>query len=163
MFEKASSINSSETVRHDYTSSIKYLVNLLVLEDQKDDLIIKFDYLINYYKSGVHLTGLYKYNTNIFPEIIFIFNNSPKLTNLLNKNNFLIESLVYLFNYGLPNFQIREKSDNFDLDLKKILQDIYEVVFLLDYLYISKKLITKFIFLKEIEILKNSCSIYLRS
>jgi len=52
----------------------------------------------------------------------------------------LIESLVYLFNYGLPNFQIREKSDNFDLDLKKILQDIYEVVFLLDYLYISKKI-----------------------
>ena len=59
---------------------------------------------------------------------------------MLNKNNFLIESLVYLFNYGLPNFQIREKSDNFDLDLKKILQDIYEVVFLLDYLYISKKI-----------------------
>ena len=140
LFEKASSINSSETVRHDYTNSIKYLVNLLVHEDQKDELIIKFDYLINYYKSGVHLTGLYKYNSNIFPEIIFIFNNSPKLTNLLNKNNFLIESLVYLFNYGLPNFQIREKSDNFDLDLKKILQDIYEVVFLLDYLYISKKI-----------------------
>ena len=140
LFEKASSINSSETVRHDYTNSIKYLVNLLVQEDQKDELIIKFDYLINYYKSGVHLTGLYKYNSNIFPEIIFIFNNSPKLTNLLNKNNFLIESLVYLFNYGLPNFQIREKSDNFDLDLKKILQDIYEVVFLLDYLYISKKI-----------------------
>jgi len=62
------------------------------------------------------------------------------LNNLLNKNNFLIESLVYLFNYGLPNFQLREKSDNFDLDLKKILQDIYEVVFLLDYLYISKKI-----------------------
>jgi len=140
LFDKASSINSSETVRHDYTNSIKYLVNLLVYEDQKDELIIKFDYLINYYKSGVHLTGLYKYNSNIFPEIIFIFNNSPKLTNLLNKNNFLIESLVYLFNYGLPNFQIREKSDNFDLDLKKILQDIYEVVFLLDYLYISKKI-----------------------
>ena len=140
LFEKASSINSSETVRHDYTNSIKYLVNLLVHEDQKDELIIKFDYLINYYKSGVHLTGLYKYNSNIFPEIIFIFNNSPKLTSLLNKNNFLIESLVYLFNYGLPNFQIREKSDNFDLDLKKILQDIYEVVFLLDYLYISKKI-----------------------
>ena len=49
LFEKASSINSSETVRHDYTNSIKYLVNLLVLEDQKDELIIKFDYLINYY------------------------------------------------------------------------------------------------------------------
>ena len=140
LFEKASGINSSETVRHDYNNSIKYLVNLLVHEDQKDELIIKFDYLINYYKSGVHLTALYKYNSNIFPEIIFIFNHSPKLTNLLNKNNFLIESLVYLFNYGLPKFQIREKSDNFDLDLKKILQDIYEVVFLLDYLYISKKI-----------------------
>jgi glutamate-ammonia-ligase adenylyltransferase len=139
LFEKASNINSSETIRHDYTNSIKYLINLLVHEDQRDELIIKFDYLINYYKSGVHLTGLYKYNSNIFPEIIFIFNNSPKLTNLLNKNNFLIESLVYLFNYGLPSFQIREKSDNFDLDLKKILQDIYEVIFLLDYLYISKK------------------------
>ncbi|MDB0031948.1 nucleotidyltransferase domain-containing protein [Alphaproteobacteria bacterium] len=140
LFEKASNINSSETIRHDYTNSIKYLINLLVHEDQRDELIIKFDYLINYYKSGVHLTGLYKYNSNIFPEIIFIFNNSPKLTNLLNKNNFLIESLVYLFNYGLPSFQIREKSDNFDLDLKKILQDIYEVIFLLDYLYISKKI-----------------------
>ena len=140
LFEKASGINSSETVRHDYNNSIKYLVNLLVHEDQKDELIIKFDYLINYFKSGVHLTALYKYNSNIFPEIIFIFNHSPKLTNLLNKNNFLIESLVYLFNYGLPKFQIREKSDNFDLDLKKILQDIYEIVFLLDYLYISKKI-----------------------
>ena len=36
LFEKASGINSSETVRHDYNNSIKYLVNLLVHEYQKD-------------------------------------------------------------------------------------------------------------------------------
>ena len=114
----------------------------------KDELLIKFDYLINYYKSGVHLTSLYKYNQHLFKEIIFIFDQSPKLTNLLQKNNFLIESLVYFFNYGLPNFCLREPTENFDLDLKKIIQDIYESIFLLDYLYLSKRISIK-IYLKR--------------
>ena len=108
--------------------------------NKRDDLILKFDYLINYYKSGVHLTALYKYNSKLFPELIFIFENSPKLTNLINKNNFLIESLVYFFNYGIPKFKLKEYSDNFDLDLKKSIQDIYEILFLLDYLLLSKKI-----------------------
>ena len=95
--------------------------------NKRDDLILKFDYLINYYKSGVHLTALYKYNNKLFPELIFIFENSPKLTNLIYKNNFLIESLVYFFNYGIPKFKLKEYSDNFDLDLKKSIQDIYEM------------------------------------
>ena len=98
---------------------INHLITILSEREHKDELLIKFDYLINYYKSGVHLTSLSKYNQNIFIEIIFIFQTSPKLTNLLYQNNFLIESLVYLFNYGLPEYQIRKGSDNFDLDLKK--------------------------------------------
>ena len=134
-------LNSSNVSKSDYDNS-KY--SLAILSIQKNNTALILEYLnenpysnnveiavfelINYYKSCFHLTGLYKYNSNIFPEIIFIFNNSPKLTYLLNKNNFLIESLVYLFNYGLPNFQIREKSDNFDLDLKKIQLELHQLV-----------------------------------
>ena len=142
LLNRANKINSSDTVKEDYRKSINHLIAILSEKEQKDELLIKFDYLINYYKSGVHLTSLYKYNQNLFIEIISIFQRSPKLTNLLYKNNFLIESLVYLFNYGLPEYQIRNSSDNFDLDLKKMKQDLYEVIFLLDYLYISKKVST---------------------
>ena len=142
LFDRADKINSSDIVKEDYTKSINHLITILSEREHKDELLIKFDYLINYYKSGVHLTSLSKYNQNIFIEIIFIFQKSPKLTNLLYQNNFLIESLVYLFNYGLPEYQIRKGSDNFDLDLKKMKQDIYEIVFLLDYLYLSDKVST---------------------
>ena len=123
-----------------YLESISSLINILSTHNKRDDLIIKFDYLINYYKSGVHLTALYKYNNKIFLELAFIFENSSKLTNLIYKNHFLIESLVYFFNYGIPTFKLREFSDNFDLDLKKSIQDIYEILFLLDYLLLSKKI-----------------------
>ena len=142
LFDRADKINSSDKVKEDYTKSINHLIAILSEREHKDELLIKFDYLINYYKSGVHLTSLSKYNQNIFIEIIFIFQKSPKLTNLLYQNNFLIESLVYLFNYGLPEYQIRKGSDNFDLDLKKMKQDIYEIIFLLDYLYLSNKVST---------------------
>ena len=143
LFDRADKINSSDTVKEDYTKSINHLIAILSEREQKDELLIKFDYLINYYKSGVHLTSLSKYNQNIFIEIIFIFQKSPKLTNLLYQNNFLIESLVYLFNYGLPEYKIRKGSDNFDLDLKKMKQDIYEIIFLLDYLYLSNRVSTE--------------------
>ena len=142
LFDRADKINSSDKVKEDYTKSINHLIAILSEREHKDELLIKFDYLINYYKSGVHLTSLSKYNKNIFTEIIFIFQKSSKLTNLLYQNNFLIESLVYLFNYGLPEYQIRKGSDNFDLDLKKMKQDIYEIIFLLDYLYLSNKVST---------------------
>ena len=142
LFDRADKINSSDIVKEDYSKSINHLIAILSEREHKDELLIKFDYLINYYKSGVHLTSLSKYNQNIFIEIIFIFQKSPKLTNLLYQNNFLIESLVYLFNYGLPEYQIRKGSDNFDLDLKKMKQDIYEIIFLLDYLYLSNKVST---------------------
>ena len=142
LFDRADKINSSDIVKEDYTKSINHLIAILSEREHKDELLIKFDYLINYYKSGVHLTSLSKYNQNIFIEIIFIFQKSPKLTNLLYKNNFLIESLVYLFNYGLPEYQTRNGTDNFDLDLKKMKQDLYEITFLLDYLYISNKVST---------------------
>ena len=142
LFDRADKINSSDIVKEDYSKSINHLIAILSEREHKDELLIKFDYLINYYKSGVHLTSLSKYNKNIFIEIIFIFQKSPKLTNLLYQNNFLIESLVYLFNYGLPEYQIRKGSDNFDLDLKKMKQDIYEIIFLLDYLYLSNKVST---------------------
>jgi len=148
LIERAKNINSSNSVKDDYLKSIYHLIDLLSQNKNKDELLIKFDYLINYYKSGVHLTSLYKYNQHLFKEIIFIFDQSPKLTNLLQKNNFLIESLVYFFNYGLPNFCLREPTENFDLDLKKIIQDIYESIFLLDYLYLSKKISIK-IYLKR--------------
>ena len=140
LIKRAEKINSSETVKNDYLESISRLINILSKHNKRDDLILKFDYLINYYKSGVHLTALYKYNNKLFPELIFIFENSPKLTNLIYKNNFLIESLVYFFNYGIPKFKLKEYSDNFDLDLKKSIQDIYEILFLLDYLLLSKKI-----------------------
>ena len=94
LIKRAEKINSSETVKNDYLESISRLINILSKHNKRDDLILKFDYLINYYKSGVHLTALYKYNNKLFPELIFIFENSPKLTNLIYKNNFLIESLV---------------------------------------------------------------------
>ena len=55
---------------------------------------------------------------------------------------------MYFFNYGIPTFKLREFSDNFDLDLKKSIQDIYEILFLLDYLLLSKK-ITNTDFLKK--------------
>ena len=149
LFDRADKINSSQTVKNDYTQSLNHLIDILSKKKKKDELLIKFDYLINYYKSGVHLTALYKYNQNLFIEIIFIFENSPKLTNLLYRNNFLIESLVYFFNYGLPEFQIRKGSDNFELDLKKITQDIYEIIFLLDYLFLSKKISTNIYIIKR--------------
>ncbi len=148
LLKRAEKINSSETVKNDYLESISSLINILSTHNKRDDLIIKFDYLINYYKSGVHLTALYKYNNKIFLELAFIFENSSKLTNLIYKNHFLIESLVYFFNYGIPTFKLREFSDNFDLDLKKSIQDIYEILFLLDYLLLSKK-ITNTNFLKK--------------
>ena len=148
LLKRAENINSSETVKNDYLESISSLINILSTHNKRDDLIIKFDYLINYYKSGVHLTALYKYNNKIFLELVFIFEKSSKLTNLIYKNNFLIESLVYFFNYGIPTFKLREFSDNFDLDLKKSIQDIYEILFLLDYLLLSKK-ITNTDFLKK--------------
>ena len=148
LLKRAENINSSETVKNDYLESISSLINILSTHNKRDDLIIKFDYLINYYKSGVHLTALYKYNNKIFLELVFIFDKSSKLTNLIYKNNFLIESLVYFFNYGIPTFKLREFSDNFDLDLKKSIQDIYEILFLLDYLLLSKK-ITNTDFLKK--------------
>ena len=148
LLKRAENINSSETVKNDYLESISSLINILSTHNKRDDLIIKFDYLINYYKSGVHLTALYKYNNKIFLELAFIFENSSKLTNLIYKNHFLIESLVYFFNYGIPTFKLREFSDNFDLDLKKSIQDIYEILFLLDYLLLSKK-ITNTDFLKK--------------
>ena len=148
LLKRAENINSSETVKNDYLESISSLINILSTHNKRDDLIIKFDYLINYYKSGVHLTALYKYNNKIFLELAFIFENSSKLTNLIYKNHFLIESLVYFFNYGIPTFNLREFSDNFDLDLKKSIQDIYEILFLLDYLLLSKK-ITNTDFLKK--------------
>ena len=148
LLKRAENINSSETVKNDYLESISSLINILSTNNKRDDLIIKFDYLINYYKSGVHLTALYKYNNKIFLELAFIFENSSKLTNLIYKNHFLIESLVYFFNYGIPTFKLREFSDNFDLDLKKSIQDIYEILFLLDYLLLSKK-ITNTDFLKK--------------
>ena len=148
LLKRAEKINSSETVKNDYLESISSLINILSTHNKRDDLIIKFDYLINYYKSGVHLTALYKYNNKIFLELVFIFEKSSKLTNLIYKNNFLIESLVYFFNYGIPTFKLREFSDNFDLDLKKSIQDIYEILFLLDYLLLSKK-ITNTDFLKK--------------
>ena len=148
LLKRAEKINSSDTVKNDYLESISSLINILSIHNKRDDLIIKFDYLINYYKSGVHLTALYKYNNKIFLELVFIFENSSKLTNLIYKNNFLIESLVYFFNYGIPTFKLREFSDNFDLDLKKSIQDIYEILFLLDYLLLSKK-ITNTDFLKK--------------
>ena len=140
LLKRAEKINSSEAVKNDYLESISNLINILSKNDKRDELIIKFDYLINYYKSGVHLTALYKYNSKLFIELILIFGQSPKLTNLIYKNNFLIESLVYFFNYGVPIFKLREFSDNFDLDLKKSIQDIYEILFLLDYLLLSRKI-----------------------
>ena len=148
LLKRAEKINSSDTVKNDYLESISSLINILSIHNKRDDLIIKFDYLINYYKSGVHLTALYKYNNKIFLELVFIFEKSSKLTNLIYKNNFLIESLVYFFNYGIPTFKQREFSDNFDLDLKKSIQDFYEILFLLDYLLLSKK-ITNTDFLKK--------------
>ena len=140
LIDRAKNINSSNSVKEDYLQSIYHLIDILSQEKNKNELLIKFDYLINYYKSGVHLTSLYKYNQHLYKEIIFIFDQSPKLSKLLQKNFFLIESLVYFFNYGLPDFRLRRPTENFDLDLKKIIQDIYESVFLLDYLYLSKKI-----------------------
>jgi len=137
--DRARKINSSDTVKKDFLNTVHYLVNALKPTENRDDLIIKFDYLINYYKSGVHLSALYKYNPKIFLEIIKIFQISERLTKQLYKNNYLIESLVYLFNYGLPNLKLRKKTDNLDLDIKKLIQDFYEIVFLIDYLYISEK------------------------
>ena len=139
LLKRAEKINSSETVKNDYLESISSLINILSTHNKRDDLIIKFDYLINYYKSGVHLTALYKYNNKIFLELVFIFENSSKLTNLIYKNHFLIESLVYFFNYGIPTFKLREFSDNFDLDLKKSIQDIYEILFLIRLFVTFKK------------------------
>ena len=140
LIDRAKNINSSNAVKEDYLQSIYHLIDVLSQEKNKNELLIKFDFLINYYKSGVHLTSLYRYNQHLYKEIIFIFDQSPKLTKLLQKNFFLIESLVYFFNYGLPDFKLRKSTENFDLDLKKIIQDIYESVFLLDYLYLSKKI-----------------------
>ena len=140
LLNRAENINSSDTVKNDYLETISSLISILSIHEKRDYLISKFDYLINYYKSGVHLTALYKYNKKLFPELILIFEKSQKLTNLIYKNNFLIESLVYFFNYGIPSFKIREFSDNFDLDLKKSIQDIYEILFLLDYLFLSEKI-----------------------
>ena len=140
LYERANNINSSESVKNEYTQSINHLISILETNQNKDELIVKFDYLITYFKSGIHLSSLYKYNQHLYKEIIFIFDNSPKLTNFLQKNNFLIESLVYFFNYGPPDFKIRQSTDNFDLDLKKIIQDIYETIFILDYLYLSNKI-----------------------
>ena len=139
LLDRARKINSSDTVKKDFLNTVHYLVNTLKPIENRDDMIIKFDYLINYYKSGVHLSALYKYNPKILLEIFKIFQISEKLTNQLYKNNYLIESLVYLFNYGLPTLKLRKKTDNLDLDIKKLIQDFYEIVFLLDYLYISQK------------------------
>ena len=149
LYERANNINSSESVKNDYTQSINHLIAILETNKNKDELLVKFDYLITYFKSGIHLTSLYKYNPHLYKEIIFIFDNSPKLTKLLQKNNFLIESLVYSFNYGPPDFKIRKSTDNFDLDLKKIIQDIYESIFILDYLYLSNKVPNKIYLIKR--------------
>jgi len=82
LLKRAEKINSSDTVKNDYLESISSLINILSTHNKRDDLIIKFDYLINYYKSGVHLTALYKYNNKIFLELVFIFEKSSKLTNI---------------------------------------------------------------------------------
>ena len=149
LYEKADNINSSASVKSDYTQSINHLIAILETNKNKDELLVKFDYLIKYFKSGIHLSSLYKYNQHLYKEIIFIFDNSPKLTKFLQKNNFLIESLVYFFNYGPPDFKIRKSTDNFDLDLKKIIQDIYEIIFILDYLYLSNKIPNKIYLIKR--------------
>lgn len=88
LIDRAKNINSSNAVKEDYLQSIYHLIDVLSQEKNKNELLIKFDFLINYYKSGVHLTSLYRYNQHLYKEIIFIFDQSPKLTKLLQKNFF---------------------------------------------------------------------------
>ena len=140
-FNKSKNKIASGQIKKDFDNIINAYLNIVYQLEKRDELIIKFDFLLTYYKSGIHLAALYKYNNRIINELVFIFSNSTKLTNQLNKYNFLVETLVYYFNHGSDHLitKIIYKKD-FDIDLKNLINSLYESLFLFDYLFLKEKI-----------------------
>ena len=139
-FHRSDNKISSNEIKKDFDNIINaFLANINNLKN-KNDLVIKFDYLLTYYKSGIHLAALYKYNPPILDKLIFIFTHSTKLSNQINKYNYLVESLIFISdshsNYA-KNKMIYHNKD-FDLNLKNSINNFYEELFSFDFNYLNK-------------------------
>ncbi|MDB4233954.1 hypothetical protein N9852_01900, partial [Alphaproteobacteria bacterium] len=139
-FHRSNNKISSNQIKNDFDNIINaFLANVNNLTN-RDDLVIKFDFLLTYYKSGIHLAALYKYNPLILDKLIFIFTNSPKLSNQINKYNYLVESLIFI-SAGHSNYvknNITYHNNDFDLNLKNSINNFYEELFSSDYNYLNK-------------------------
>ena len=139
-FHRSNNKISSNQIKNDFDNIINaFLANINNLTN-RDDLVIKFDFLLTYYKSGIHLAALYKYNPLILDKLIFIFTNSPKLSNQINKYNYLVESLIFISS-GHSNYvknNITYHNNDFDLNLKNSINNFYEELFSSDYNYLNK-------------------------
>ena len=139
-FHRSNNKISSNQIKNDFDNIINaFLANVNNLTN-RDDLVIKFDFLLTYYKSGIHLAALYKYNPLILDKLIFIFTNSPKLSNQINKYNYLVESLIFISS-GHSNYvknNITYHNNDFDLNLKNSINNFYEELFSSDYNYLNK-------------------------
>ncbi|MDC0861118.1 hypothetical protein OAQ08_00785 [Alphaproteobacteria bacterium] len=132
-------INSNH-IKKDFDNIINAFLTYVNEYKNKDDLVIRFDYLLTYYKSGIHLTALYKYNPLILDKLIFIFTNSVKLSHQINSYNFLVESLIFISNdYSIYSKVNTYKNDDFNLNLKNSINNLYEELFALDFNYLNKK------------------------
>ena len=133
-------INSNQ-IKKDFDNIINAFLSNINYLDNKDDLVIKFDYLLTYYKSGIHLTALYKYNPLILDKLIFIFAHSIKLSNQINKYNYLVESLIFI-SAGHSNYVKNNNfysNNDFDLNLKNSINNFYEDLFASDFNYLNKR------------------------
>ena len=139
-FQRSNDKLNSNQIKKDFDNIINaFLSNINNLKN-KDDLVIKFDYLLTYYKSGIHLAALYKYNPLILDKIIFIFSHSPKLSNQINKYNYLVESLIFISG-GHSSYVNKINSHDiidFDLNLRNSINNFYEDLFSFDYNYLNK-------------------------
>ena len=139
-FQRSNNKINSNQIKNDFDNIINaFLSNINNLKN-KDDLVIKFDYLLTYYKSGIHLAALYKYNPLILDKLIFIFTHSLKLSNQINKYNYLVESLIFISG-GHSNYVNNPSSydaTDFDLNLKNFINNFYEDLFSSDFNYLNK-------------------------
>ncbi|MGY9016611.1 MAG: hypothetical protein ACKVGX_00465 [Alphaproteobacteria bacterium] len=132
-------INSNQ-IKKDFDNIINAFLSTVDTLDNRDNLVIKFDYLLTYYKSGIHLAALYKYNPLILDKLIFIFTNSVKLSNQINNYNFLVESLIFISSDHSAYSKINNYENNdFDLSLKNSINNFYEELFSIDFNYLDNK------------------------
>ena len=138
-FDRSNDKISSNQIKKDFDNIINAFLNSVNTLENRNNLVIKFDYLLTYYKSGIHLAALYKYNPIILKQLIFIFSHSVKLSNQINKYNFLVESLIYLSIENSNNLLIKNDNNiDFDLDLKNLINNFYEALFIIDFFYLKQ-------------------------